>query len=338
MNKKLLALAIGAAAVLPMTAAAASSIYGKVNVTLQNVDNGTLDQWQLESNASRLGVKGDIKISDTLKGLYQAEYQIDVDNGAAASSSVRNAAGTGTTTVNQPFSQRNIFAGFNGEFGTIRFGRIDTPLKDAQGKIDQFNDLDGDIGKLIGGETRADNIIYYTSPTLGGAMKINFAIMPGENTNVDGVAGNETGLADSLSASVVYEKDALYAALAVDQSMPLGGFSPDTMNRVDIVRLAGGWKSDTLELGLIFQTTEDTVSGGEDVGGVLGAAWKTGNWKLKAQYGDNDNATTLLAVGADYKMAKTTTLFGYFANVETEAGQTNAGEKTTIAFGAEHGF
>ena len=140
MNKKLLAIAVGAVIALPGAALANPKVYGKVNVTLDSMETeiaagadtfpaAGADDWRLNSNASRLGVKGEYDLEvGGLKALYQAEYEINVDDGGAA-----------------PFSQRNIFAGLQGGFGTLKAGKFDTVIKTSEGKVDQFNDLAGDI-------------------------------------------------------------------------------------------------------------------------------------------------------------------------------------------------
>lgn len=59
MNKKLLALAIGAAIAMPVAALAEGpTLYGKIDLSLENQDNGAADMWVVENNASRIGVKG----------------------------------------------------------------------------------------------------------------------------------------------------------------------------------------------------------------------------------------------------------------------------------------
>ncbi len=39
------------------------------------------------------------------------------------------------------FKQRNIYAGIKGQYGSLLAGKNDTPTKQAQKKIDLFNDL-----------------------------------------------------------------------------------------------------------------------------------------------------------------------------------------------------
>ena len=126
MKKNLLAIAVGAAVVMPGLALAdGPTVYGKVNVSLENAefDNGvdsSEDAWELNSNASRLGVKGDFDLDVAgLKAIYQAEFEISVDDGDKGG---------------ETFSQRNIFGGLKGSFGTLKAGKFDTPTKKAQGK------------------------------------------------------------------------------------------------------------------------------------------------------------------------------------------------------------
>ncbi|MFT5483563.1 MAG: putative porin, partial [Halieaceae bacterium] len=100
------------------------SLYGKVNVSVVNGE----DQWELNSNASRMGVKGKTEISDGLYAIYKAEFEMCVDDGDCKG---------------QTLTQRNIIGGIQGKYGTLWAGKHDTPTKIAQNKIDLFNDLNG---------------------------------------------------------------------------------------------------------------------------------------------------------------------------------------------------
>ena len=126
MKKTALSLAI--AAVLPAFANAEKvevempEFYGKVNVSIQNTqEEGDGSISELVSNASRLGVKGKIELNHGLEGIYKLEYETQVDDG---------------DKDGQTFTQRNIYAGIKGGFGQIIAGKFDTPLKNAQKKID----------------------------------------------------------------------------------------------------------------------------------------------------------------------------------------------------------
>lgn len=357
MKKHALTLAILAAPALAL--ADGPTLYGKLNVTLDSVDTDTgvaapTNNYQLNSNASRIGIKGDAETGvQGLKGLYYAEFGIDVADGDTSTT------GTGLT-----FSQRNIYAGLKGGFGALRLGKIDSPLKESQGKVDQFNDLAGDIQNLLAGETRYNNAIYYSSPKIAEGLTINVAAYPGEGVDIDDADGDqdtttgvETDLLDTVSASVVWEKGPLYAALAIDQNgsgsgsldgfVDINGAVAGSPKVADIVRGTVVYKADAFEVGALYENAEDVAQGatGEDNAWLVSGAWKNGNWKLKAQYGVNEgdvteDEKTLTALGFDYSVGKSTTLIGYWTSVEVDDGAPASidTETTTIGLGLDQKF
>lgn len=336
MKKHALALATSALLLAPAAALAAGpTLYGQLNVTLDQVDTDTgvaatsTKVWQLNSNSSRLGVKGDAETGiQDLKALYFLEYGVDADDASTA-----------------PFTQRNIYAGLQGGFGTLRLGKIDSPLKDSQGKVDQFNDLAGDIQNLFAGENRNNNSIYYSSPKLLEALTLNLAVYPGEGADIDNADGDantgtdaEDGIADALSSSIVWDKGAIYAALAYDQNASatghldgftdINGATAGNQSVANILRATFVYKADVFEVGALYTTAEDASDDpvdGEDAAWLLSGAYKNGPWKIKAQYGVNDGDTTsdsktLTAIGADYSLGKSTTVLAYLTSVALDDG------------------
>ncbi|MDY3198701.1 MAG: porin, partial [Pseudomonadaceae bacterium] len=68
MKKKLIAIAVGAAAVMPALALADVSIYGRAHVSVDFLDDGAdYSETNLSSNSSRIGFKGDHEINPSLK-------------------------------------------------------------------------------------------------------------------------------------------------------------------------------------------------------------------------------------------------------------------------------
>jgi len=346
MKRKLLPAVIAATALTGTTQALAGypTVYGKVNVTLNQYDlerinfagSGTaptrasagsigeeLDNWSLESNASRIGIKGDFDISSDLKAIYKLEYGIDVDNG--------------TNANGREFTQRNIYGGFqSGKWGTLFAGKNDTPLKliqtntVTQSDIDRFNDLPlADLGSYLVGENRSDNVIQYASPILFGGLEIAIAALQIEETGVPVSATNpqdDDGLASGQSIALTYGRSTWYAAIAYDNNVAAS----------DTIRAVGELTLGPVKIGAIYQTSEqhedvdaigpfstfvgsqsapnpisewdgagtvsgtpaaftNTVSFREQDGYVLNAAWKVaGPYTLKAQYGHSES--TPLAV------------------------------------------
>lgn len=341
MRKTLLALATGSMAIAGTTATADTGplLYGKANVSYENVDDGNSDRWELNSNASRLGVKGDLDLDiDQLKAIYQAEFEIAFDDG--------------DTGGGETFSQRNIFGGFQHErFGTLKAGRFDSPLKVSQGDVDQLNDL-ADIKNLMAGENRVSDIIQYSSPTLGEHLNAHVAFSPGEENENAGTNDLDDGPADTISSALIFDDGTFYGALAydsniedeliADQTVDPAGANGDS--RIDILRATGQVRINNLELGGILQQAEDSNGAGEETSYLVSAGYSIDRVTLKAQYGLTDadsvnNEVTLLGLGADYRVGDQSKVFGYFQDLEPDnaSGATDS-EDTRFGVGFEHKF
>ena len=318
MRKLLLTLAI---LVTPYSFASGpidGKVYGKANLSVVNQDFGSYDEWTLNSNASRLGLKGKTEISDGLEIVYQAEYEICIDSGDCKG---------------QTFKQRNTFVGIKGGFGMVLVGKHDSPTKLAAGKVDLFNDLEGDIKNAFEGENRLSNIIAYTSPTMNG-FTTTLAMIPGEGADVDQDGQDDTGLSDGLSYSVNYTKDSIYLAIAGDQDV----------DKQDLLRFVAQYQIDALKLGVMYQQNEDNLGTKDESGYFVSAAYKLdNNITLKAQYGtieddvDGDKEQTL-SLGADYKLAKNTKIFAFYTNNTDSAVDSNDDEFSALGIGMEHKF
>ncbi|MFL2531558.1 MAG: porin [Porticoccaceae bacterium] len=303
MNKVIL---IGTATAMLATAPFAAAngpidgkLYGKVNVSVVNSDSGSDDTWKLNSNASRIGLKGSTQVSEGLSVFYKTEFEVCVDDGDCKGNTI---------------GQRNIFAGIKGQYGSLLAGKNDTPTKLAQKKIDLFNDLEGDIKKTFAGENRMSNIVAYTTPKYGN-FSATYAVMPSEADN--------GGLSDATSYSVNYSKGDLYVAVAGDSNV----------KGADLVRVVSQYKVDAWQLGLMYQENDTT----DESGYFASAAYKIDNITYKAQYGSNENDTdgsdkTTLSLGADFKLAKNTKSFVFFTDNE------DSSSTKTFGLGLEHKF
>ena len=239
------------------------TLYGKINLTTNQYDlekinfapagsgfahtgatdfTTELDTFALESTGSRLGIQGDFDASAAVSVFYRLEYGVDVDNG--------------TNSNGRELSQRNIFAGLRGDWGSVLAGKNDTPLKTLQtntvlrSDIDRFNDSPlGDIGTYIVGENRPDNVIQYTSPILLGGLEINVAAIQAEETGVEVNANNQqddNGFASGKSVSVTYGKAKWFVGIAADSNVAT----------TDAVRAIGEFIVGPVKLGAIYQTAE----------------------------------------------------------------------------------
>ncbi len=150
MNKKLLSVAVAAAMVAPMLASADATLYGRVRTHLVYTDTdatGVDDEWDVEDQSSRLGVKGSEDLGNGLKAIYQYEFDVD-------------AADDGT------FSGRLAYVGLSGGFGTMAIGRQWLPYYGSVDKIDVY-DVNS-MNDTYLGPTRTGNAISYISPNFSG--------------------------------------------------------------------------------------------------------------------------------------------------------------------------
>lgn len=311
MNKKaLIAAAFAATATFAGVATAgAPVVYGKANISYQNTDNGTDRAWELNSNASRLGVKGTHKLEGGLKAFYKAEFEIQFDDGDKGG---------------EVFSQRNIEAGLKGKYGLVKAGRFDTLIKKGQGKVDQFNDLSlGDI-KLIEGETRGDNTVHYQSPKFAETLTLKLEMTSGE------AAGGQSGPADSRAIALEHKGDNVWAAVAYTN----GTVKDGTITEDDsILRAAVTFKAGIAKIGLLVQNVEK--GGLEDTEYVVSAAFKATNRDtIKVQFakeGEDFGDESQVNVGWDRKLSKKVKTYAYY-------GAQSESDNSTLAAGVEIKF
>ena len=293
-------------------ATAKLTVYGKANITVNRIDDASESQWELNSNASRLGVKGTYEVSDGLEAIYQMEFEVQIDDG---------------DKDGQTFSQRNIYAGLRGAYGTIIAGKHDSPLKLAQGKIDRFNDQKiGDIKNFLEGEDRVSNIIMYTTTSYNG-LTLTAALVPGENAEE-----GEDSLADGTSISIKYTHEAFSASISHNSDIDF----QDTTRVVAETKLAG------IDIGFLWQNAEKTDGSADEDSALISAQYSLGDgYAIKAQYGQTDYNTdkkdTQIALGVDKKLNKNSKIFAYYAQVETQVSNSQT-DASSLAMGYELKF
>ena len=376
MKKLLLAATV---ATLAMNAAqAAPTLYGKLSVTLDNIDNNDFKDEsvvKVNSNASRLGVKGEEKLTDNLSAVYLAEWEIWADGDGDA------------------FKNRNRFVGIKSNgVATLKVGQYDSYFKTAAGNNqDIFNDHNElDMTKVLVGEDRLTNVIgFETDKKLLGGLAFNIMFQQGEesegaNSKAKGYEGSRDGFGDGVSASLTYEnKDmGLAAAVAANRAIAskFNAYSDLTGIYTDAVRVTGSLDlgamgASGLVLGALWQTAKPT----DDVVAVITTTKETGKpdtvtnnsfkglkenafgvtaayaipstpIKLKAQYisaksetdaaiiaGKKELKQDLYGVGADYQINKQAKFFGIVAQQKRD-WLTKDDKKTNIGLGMEYNF
>ena len=361
MKKIALASAIALASIT--AAHAAPTVYGKAFLTLDYVStdydaaNKTdEDTFKLNSNASRIGFKGDDDLTDTTKLIYQLEYQINPDDDS------------------QQFRSRNTYVGLaHNTLGTVLAGRHDTPLKLVQNKVDVFNDTLFDMGNAgVSGEYRANNVLAYQSPALVG-MPITFmAATALSETDADGnilvsaASGTKPAVYrdrkvkdNGYSALLAYDQNGLYLGGAYDKDMGSNNVNTGTIDNT--WRLVAGVDMGKmnmvqgLTLGALYQQSQysDTYSivnnnrvnnaSEDEKSWLVSGKYKIANtpWAVKAQYvnttdekGVKDADVNEIAVGGEYAFNKATTGHIYAGQISRD----NNKDETIVGTGIEYKF
>lgn len=283
--------------------------YGMLYVStdlIKSEAKGEPSHWEFNSRNSRVGVKQAIPLNDELTAIYKIETGVEIDDGDKNGKS---------------FYQRDIYLGVKGDYGQIIGGRFNTPMRMAEGKIDPFNHLDGDITAVLGGHVRVKNIVQYTSPEYANTV-VNVAFMPGELEDLNGDGKDDNRIANAFSASAVYKEGNLYASFALDKNMPSKVvteiYELDANNKIkprrsDRVQLAAKYQLGAAAFGTIIQHAKDSDNSDlKENAFIVNGTYRINDYTLKAQYGLNKgdstkNERTLAAVGVNYHIAKNST-------------------------------
>ncbi len=321
MNKKLLIAAVGAALVAgPMMAAqAAPTVYGSFHFSLDRFDvdqtvssvNQSRELSVLNANSPRFGIKGDEDLGGGLKSIYQVESGVFEDEGTSGFSA----------------TLRNTYVGFTGSsWGTVKFGRHDTPVKDLGRAVDLFNEQVGDARNITGlradnqtnaFDARINNMVRYDSMDMSGIrVAVAHGVPEGTPSNLRYTSASATWTSGPIYLGFGYEKHGL-------------GTKVNGTDSEKGTRLVGKYSMGDLTLAALYEQLSDLngKSGDDRSAWGLGASFKMANNMLKAQYYDvdktdkqtasastnnsNDNSGKIWAVGVDHSFSKTT--MAYFA-------------------------
>lgn len=304
MKKLVLATAVAA---LSITAAqAAPTVYGKAFLTVDAATHKAKggdrvdERTKLNSNASRIGVKGAEALTANTDLVYQLEYRVDIDSDAA-----RN------------FESRDTFIGLsNKQYGTLLAGRLTA----IDGRVDYANVAQGAV---IGGDNvlaavdakRANNAFAYVSPNFNGFTAS--AMYTLEESKNDAYAFNNTN-AWGLAAQYEPEGQPFRAGASYIQA-----------DEIKAIRVSGAYDvTPAATVGALYQNTQLAKGGEKENAFTVSGSYKTATpWTVYGQVDYLDNAkgakdidVTRLVTGGKYAFNKATTGHVYAGYMHTKAG------------------
>ncbi|MCC4116334.1 porin [Aromatoleum toluclasticum] len=300
MQKKLIALAIAGLASAPVFAQTNVTVYGVVDVTLENVRAKGGDAEDLKnrnrvtSNSSLLGFRGAEDLGNGLKALFQVESGFAADGSSSTSG----------------LATRDTFVGLTGGFGTLQLGKLTTIMRTAGAKVD-FNPAATGIGfqaatyGTIGGiktgvDERINNSVMYTTPSFSG-FNAQLAYTAGENRkssaqNLDGKSINAQG----YQLAGAYENGPLYVsagyALQKDLQLATAAALAADVPAADLADTIGGYsdKLKTARIAAKYTFPSNTT---------VSALWDRSKYEVSAVDGKADVKRNAWLVGAEQKFA-----------------------------------
>lgn len=283
-------------------------LYGVINVTGEWVSQRDESYSALENNSSRLGLKGSEVLAEGLEAIYQLEYGVRVDD-------------------SQTFSQRNIFIGVKGAYGSVVAGHFDTPFKRTKYQVDVFGNLRGDIKNLISrSELRRSNSVMYVSPLVHGFTGYGAYI-----------ASEEPEERDAQSLAAAFQDGGSYLALAHDRHV--------TETDSSAWRLVAHQELNQWRLGMLLERYHGAETATE-WGGILSVLYKIdAAWVIKAQLGRSDiqaQGGKTASLGAEYWYSPKFMWHGFFTHNRVDQpdaiGLDPQLDASYLAFGAKLRF
>ncbi len=288
----LVAAAVVAALGLAGTAAAETTVYGKIHVSAgsitQDVAGVENSATATTSHASRIGFKADKKLENGMTVVGQVEWEVDT-------------VGDATKSSKDLIKARNSYAGLKGGFGEVRVGIHDTPHKMSTAKLDPLSDTYADYNNVVVTDTRASNVLAYLNKF--GDISVAVAYAGGDD------AVTQENLGSATSAMLAYEAGPLYLTAAIENfdDVAAGDYESST-------KLGVGYNFGTIKLGLVYDMEE--IKGGNDDSAMYASLqWKASSaGTVKAAYGELDvdalnDDPTFYAVAYDHKLDKDASVY-----------------------------
>ena len=143
----------------------------------------------ISTNISYLGVRGKHVLGFGVSAILQLETQLDV----AATAGTVNTNSNNDSIVKGALTSRNSFVGVAGDFGALKIGKTDAPMKTSSARLNPFIGTPGDYSAVIGNTggdnrsefgTRLDHAVWYESPNVSGFSLVALWA-PGQNRSED---------------------------------------------------------------------------------------------------------------------------------------------------------
>ncbi|PIE23270.1 MAG: hypothetical protein CSA60_04545, partial [Neptuniibacter caesariensis] len=261
--KSIIALAVAAGSFAGIAQADGTTLYGSVRMAYEYDSKGA----EVADNAGKVHKKSTSKFGDN-GSRFGIKGTDDLGNGLEAFYKYENRIGDGVAKT------KKLYAGLKGGFGTVSFGKQNTPRDNLTNFSDPTNQFEADYGRNA--VTLSDNSAAYISPNMGG---FTFAAA---------VVANGTPFGADATKSFEISKNSVPAAA-------LGTTDVSNVNRhVDAYDILAQYEANGFYAGLGYQALNINSEVADNV------KWR--NLGLGLGYGNDQFEVGLLAEQERFKM------------------------------------
>lgn len=291
------------------------TIYGRLDLVPESNNDGKVTRTVIQNISSRIGFKGERKLTEDWTGLMQIETGVAPDDSAQS----------------KTFANRNSFVGLRSRsLGSLIAGTHDMPFKSLQGTAKLlWGDaeamevlLHGKGSRVAVGNTvmnnlhtRQTNVVQYWSPKFGN-IEIRLAYSPDE---VNGATGTQRK--PVYGASVAFNNGRWNAGLATETQENFTASDKDMTG----LKATAGMKLGAATIGVGYSTL-DNSSGKKTNNWMIAGSYKFGPTIFKANYGVSSESSNgakdglkMAGVELDYPLDRNTTLYGYYTTITNDA-------------------
>lgn len=321
MKTKLIVIVV-AAGLVPASAMADATVYGRVHVSLDNVSGiaANKNNLALNSNSSRFGVKGGADLDSGLRAMFLLESGVNAAGGT-------DPDGNGGNPTGPVFSNaRDMYIGLTGGFGSITAGRqggANQWVYDSNLFADQLGDA-GNFNSGAGVGGRLNKVLLYQTPDLSG-FKAGLTIIPASSLDALPTTGR-----NSAGIKLDYGNAGIGGHLAYFK-VGTTTATVDTDHKNMSVAGSFDFGSGMVTAQYVKSTTDTAGSASVkrnvyNIGGKFNVSSKSA---VKAQYshaGSTNTAgtdgATMFALGYDYHLSKSVGMYVVYAATTNDAAGT----------------
>lgn len=336
-----------------------ATIYGRINTSIESQKvTGVERTTVLQNNSSRWGIKGTEDLGGGLRALYFLESGFNSDTGVMTNNFGQGASGS--------LFNRESFAGLSGGFGTIRGGRITSPVYFASADYVSMHNHDTGTSSdalfnFIATGVNNNNSIAYKTPSFGGAdVEVAYSFAAGF------LQANPAGFNELPGSN--NQRNVQVAVNYVGGPLHLGGGYAQMKDRSGLPAIAE-IKNDTFVLRALYELGAFTVGGYYERSkfdqvffGGTGGRRSRNNFRLAGMYtmgpsefhlnfGMADDFSGLSGSGAkqatvayNYNLSKRTKVYAFYTQLDEDSngtfyvGGTPGAKFSSLALGLRHNF